>query len=299
MTVLAQFLAHRLVATSDQLAYVGAFNTAVSVMAIALSAYLVLRGQSAESALRRAQSDLAHVTRITTMGELTASIAHEVNQPIAGVVANASACLRWLDAGAPNLEEARAATARIVRDGTRASEIISRIRLIVSRGSPQRTVFNINPLVRETAELLGSEAARYATSIRLDLAADSPPILADRVQVQQVLVNLVVNGIDAMKGIEGPRELTIRSRRSDTGHLAVAVSDNGVGLPSDAAEKLFDAFVTTKPDGTGIGLSISRSIIEAHGGQLSASPNAARGATFHFTLPASDAMEVAEASIVA
>jgi C4-dicarboxylate-specific signal transduction histidine kinase len=285
LTVLAQFLAHRLVLGNDQAAYIGAFNTLVSVLAIALSAYLIGRGQSAEASLHRAQTDLAHVSRATTMGELTASIAHEVNQPIAGVVTNASACLRWLAGDTPNLEKAREAAARIVRDGTRASDIISRIRQIFVKGSPERGPVSLNQLARETADLLHSEAARYRVSLRMDLAADVPPVMADRVQLQQVVVNLLVNGIDAMKEAQGPRDLTVKSWRSQGGEVTVSVADTGVGLPVKTPDQMFDAFFTTKPHGTGMGLSISRSIIEAHQGRLWATPNAPRGAAFLFTLP--------------
>jgi signal transduction histidine kinase len=219
------------------------------------------------------------------MGELTAAIGHEVNQPIAAIVTNAGACLRWLSNDPADLEKARAAAARIVRDGNRAADIISRIRQIFSKGSPERLRIDINKLVRDTIDLVGSEAARYGVSLRLDLAADLPEILADPVQLQQVMVNLAVNGIDAMKGIAGPRQLSIASLFSDDAHVIVSVKDTGSGLPATDSDKLFDAFFTTKPHGTGLGLSISRSIIEAHHGRLWAAPNLPNGATFLFALP--------------
>jgi C4-dicarboxylate-specific signal transduction histidine kinase len=285
LTILAQFLAHRYVLANDQAAYIGAFNTTVTILAVGLSCSLVLRGRSAEIALRRAQTDLAHVSRVTTMGELTASIAHEVNQPIAGVVTNAGACLRWLAGDTPDVDKARAAATRIVRDGNRAAEIISRIRQIFTKGGSQRGPVNLNLLVRETLELLNNEAARYSVTVRTDLAADIPTVLADRVQLQQVLVNLILNGVDAMREVAGTRELVLASRRSEDGQIALSVSDTGVGLPPEATDQLFEAFFTTKAHGTGMGLSISRSIIEAHQGRLWATPNAPRGAIFHFALP--------------
>ncbi len=252
LTALAQVLAHRLVLSSHELAYIGSFNAIVSVVAIALSAYLILRGQSAEAALLRAQADLMHVSRMTTMGELTASIAHEVNQPIAGVVANGAACLRWLSGDAPDLNEARAAATRIVRDGTRASEIISRIRQIFVKGSPQRQLTNLNLLARETIDLLSNEASRYAISIRTDLATDIPRVLADPVQLQQVMVNLIANGIDSMKEVAGVRELVLRLWQPEGDLIAMSVSDSGKGLPSGETEQVFKAFFTTKPHGTGM-----------------------------------------------
>jgi signal transduction histidine kinase len=285
LTVLAQFLAHRFTRGTDQAIYIGAFNSFVSVLAIGMSTYLILRGRAAEAALRRAQADLAHVSRVTTMGELTASIAHEVNQPIAAVVTNAGACLRWLAGDMPDLDKARAAATRIVRDGTRAADIIGRIRQIFTKGSPERHPVDINRLARETIDLLRSEAARYAISIRTDLASDLPEVAADPVQLQQVVVNLIVNGIDAMKSVTGVRELAVMSRRAENEQVTVSVSDTGIGLPAEQPDDIFNAFVTTKPHGTGMGLSISRSIIEAHQGRLRAMPNPPGGAIFQFTLP--------------
>jgi C4-dicarboxylate-specific signal transduction histidine kinase len=285
MTLLAQFLAHQIVLGHEEATNIGAFNSAVIVLAIALSTSLVLRGRSAEAALRQAQTDLAHVSRVTTMGELTASIAHEVNQPIAAMVTNASACLRWLAHETPDLEKARTAATRIVRDGTRAAEIISRIRLIFSKGTPQRQAVDINRLVRETIELLGNQATRHAVSIQTDLTPDMPQIMADPVQLQQVVVNLIVNGIDAMKDVAGARQLGVTSRRAEDDQVVVSVSDTGIGLPQQQADQVFNAFFTTKPHGTGMGLSISRSIIEAHRGRLWAAPNEPGGATFAFALP--------------
>jgi PAS domain S-box-containing protein len=239
----------------------------------------------AAEALRQAQSDLAHVSRVTTMGELTASVAHEVNQPIAAAVTNANACVRWLDRDAPNLEEARAAAMRMVKDGTRAADIISRIRLLFNKGTPEQELVDVNGVIREMIVLLRSEATRYSILLRTELAADLPQAMGDRVQLQQVMMNLIMNGIDAMKDVGGTRELTIKSQWTDHHLLGVSVSDTGVGLPRQWADQIFDAFFTTKRNGTGMGLSISRSIVESHGGRLWAADNAPRGASFHLTLP--------------
>jgi PAS domain S-box-containing protein len=236
--------------------------------------------------LRRAEGDLAHINRVTTMGELTASLAHEVNQPIAAAVTNAKTCLRWLTRNDPDVEEARAAAMRIVKDGTRAAEIIKRIRLLFKKGTPERESVEVNEVIREMTVLLRSEAARYVVSIRTELAADIPQVMADRVQLQQVLLNLMINGIEAMKDAEGRRELAIKSQRAETEQVLVSVNDTGVGLPAEPADQLFNPFFTTKPHGTGMGLSISRSIVESHGGRLWAANNSPRGASFCFTLPA-------------
>ncbi len=283
LTLLAQILANHL---APGQAAVGAFNTVDGILVIGVATYFIQRGQQAQAALQRAQADLARITRVTTMGELTASIAHEVNQPIAAVVTNASACLRWLDSDTPNLDEARAAATRIVRDGTRAADIISRIRRLFTKGGQPRQRVDVNQLVRETVDVLGNEAARHAVALRIDLASDIPEVMADRIQLQQVMVNLIVNGIDAMKDGARTRELSLKTRLSEDRELVVSVSDTGIGLPAQQADQLFDAFFTTKPEGTGMGLSISRSIIEAHHGRLWATPNSPGGATFLFALPA-------------
>jgi PAS domain S-box-containing protein len=238
----------------------------------------------AEEALRQSQADLARVSRVTTMGELTASLAHEVNQPIAAAVTNANACLRWLAGDSPNLEEARAAAVRIVKDGTRAAGIISRIRHLFKKGTPEQELVDVNEMIREMIVLLRNEATRYSIEVRTQLAADLPRIMGDRVQLQQVVMNLIVNGIEAMKDVEGTRELAIKSERAEEERLLVSVSDTGVGLPPQR-ERIFDAFFTTKLHGTGMGLSISRSIVESHGGRLSAADNSPRGASFCLTLP--------------
>jgi PAS domain S-box-containing protein len=240
----------------------------------------------AEEALRQAQADLAHVSRVTTMGELTASLAHEVNQPIAAAVTNANTCLRWLTRDHPDLEEARAAAMRIVKDGTRAGEIISRIRLLFTKGTAQHELVDVNEVIGEMIVLLRAETTRHSISVRMELAADIPQVMGDRVQLQQVLMNLMVNGIDAVKDADdGTRELAIKSQRTENEEIAVSVTDTGVGLPTQHPEQIFNAFFTTKPNGTGMGLRISRSIIESHRGRLWAADNSPRGASFHFTLP--------------
>ena len=243
------------------------------------------RAEEALEALRQAQADLARVNRVTTMGELTASLAHEVNQPIAAAVTNANTCLRWLTRDHPDLEEAREAAMRIVKDGTRAAEIISRIRLLFKKGTPDWELVDVNEVIREMIVLLRGEATRYNIAVQTDLAADLCQAMGDRVQLQQVMMNLIMNSIDAMKEVEGKREVAIKSERAEDRHLLVSVSDTGVGLPPQDVSQIFNAFFTTKPDGTGMGLSISRSIVESHGGRLWATANSGCGATFHLTLP--------------
>jgi signal transduction histidine kinase len=222
---------------------------------------------------------------VTTLGELTASVAHEVSQPIAASLTNARTCLRWLAADTPNLEEAREAAMRIVQDQTRAAEIISRIRLLFKKIAPERELVDINEVIREMIVLLRSETARCLISLQTELAANLPQVMGDRVQLQQVMMNLAMNGIDAMADVAWTRELVIRSQLTEDGLLTVSVSDSGIGLPPEWVAHIFDAFFTTKPHGTGMGLRISRSIVEAHGGRLWASENIPRGASFHFTLP--------------
>jgi NO-binding membrane sensor protein with MHYT domain len=239
----------------------------------------------ADEALRQARADLARVNRVTTMAELTASLAHEVNQPISAAVTNADACLRWLAGDTPNLEEARAAATGMVKDGMRAAEIISRIRMLFKKGTPQRELLDVNELIREMIVLLRGELARYSVSVQPELAPDLPQVMGDRVQLQQVMMNLISNSIDAMKDLDGSRELAIKSQRAENEQLMVSVSDTGVGLPLQQADQIFNAFFTTKFHGTGMGLSISRSIVESHSGRLWAADNSPRGASFHLILP--------------
>jgi PAS domain S-box-containing protein len=238
----------------------------------------------ASEALRQTQSDLAHVNRVSTMGELTASLAHEVNQPIAAAITDANTCLRWLARDPPDMDEAREAASRAVKDATRAAEIISRVRLLFKKGTPQWELVDVNEVIREMIVLLRSETARYSVSVFSDLATDLPQVMGDRVQLQQVLMNLMINGVDAMKDTDAKRELTIQSKRIENEELMVSVSDTGVGLPPQQADQIFNAFFTTKSHGTGMGLRISRSIVESHGGRLWATDNPPRGASFHLTL---------------
>jgi PAS domain S-box-containing protein len=243
------------------------------------------RAEQERERLRHAQADLARVSRVTSMGELTASLAHEVNQPIAAVVTSANGCIRWLAADVPNLDKARAAAMRIVNDATRAAEIISRTRLLFQKGTPQWQLADVNEIIEDMIVLLRGEATRYSISIRTELAADLPPVMGDRVQLQQVMMNLMTNSIEAMKAVDGTRELAIKSQRADKEQLLMSVSDTGAGLPPEHADQIFDAFFTTKPHGTGMGLRICRSIVESHGGRLWARDNSPRGASFYLTLP--------------
>ncbi|HKX03506.1 MAG TPA: PAS domain S-box protein [Methylomirabilota bacterium] len=240
----------------------------------------------ASEALQEAQAELAHVTRVMTLGELSASIAHEVNQPLAAIVADANASLNWLAASPPDLSSVREALDAIVKDGHRAADVIQRIRQLATKTSPQKARLDVNDVIRDVVPLIGTEVRSHEVSLRMDLAPALPPVLADRVQLQQVLINLVMNGIEAMASIGGrARELVVRSRPADEDQVMVSVRDSGVGIDARKMEELFSAFYTTKPDGMGMGLSISRSIMEAHGGRLWATPNADHGATFHFALP--------------
>jgi PAS domain S-box-containing protein len=242
----------------------------------------------AEEALRQAQADLAHLSRVTTMGELTASLAHEIRQPISAAATSANACLLWIGRDDPELGKAREAASRMVKDVARAADIISRISVLFKKGALKRELVDVNELIREMIVLLRSEANRYSIVIRTELAEDLPRVMAERVQLQQVFMNLMLNGIDAMKGTPGGGDLTIKSEAGD-GQLLISVCDTGMGLPPDKAEQIFQAFFTTKESGTGMGLPISRSIIESHGGRLWAAGTSGRGATFRFTLPATAA----------
>ncbi len=223
---------------------------------------------------------------MTTLGELTASIAHEVNQPLAAVVSNAEACLRWLGRETPNLEAARRSAEWIISDGNRASGVMQRVRALAKKSTIERVPLNINDLVRETVALVQHELISHQVLLRTELASNLPMVEADRVQLQQVIINLVMNGIEAMQPVaDRLRELVIRSLRDEAPQVLVSVADCGVGISAENADRLFNAFFTTKPSGMGMGLSICRSIVEAHGGRLWSTGNLPHGATFHFNLP--------------
>jgi PAS domain S-box-containing protein len=235
--------------------------------------------------LREAQTELAHVSRVTTMGELAASIAHELNQPLAGIVANANAGLRWMAGQSPDLNEAREAIRRIIRDGNRAGDVISRMRALLTKARKANERLNLNEAIKEVVVLTQNEVRRNKVALRLELAPDLPSIMGDRVQLQQVVMNLILNAIEAMAAVEDrPRALAIRTERGEDDEVQVAVQDAGIGLEPNTADRIFDAFHTTKPGGLGMGLAISRSIIEWHGGRLWAEPNNGPGATFKFTV---------------
>jgi len=243
------------------------------------------RAEEEREKLRQLEADLAHINRVNMLGELAAALAHEIRQPIAASITSANACLRWLSRDPPDLERARAAAARIEQDGNRAADVINRLRSFYKKGvPPEREMVDIKEIVQEMTALLRKEAVRHSIKIYSELGEDMPNVLADRVQLQQVFMNLMLNAIEAMKGTGG--KLTISSRRTPEGQLIVSMGDTGVGLPAENAQRIFDAFHTTKPQGTGMGLAITRSIVEAHGGRVWATTNQEAGATFHFTLPA-------------
>jgi PAS domain S-box-containing protein len=241
------------------------------------------RAEEAREKLRQLEADLAHMNRVNMMGELAAALAHEIKQPITAAVTNAGACLRFLEMERPDILEAREAASGTVGCATRAAEIIDRVRALFKKTAPQWEPVNINELIREIALLLQNEIRRHSVAVHLGLAENLPEVMADRVQLQQVLMNLMLNAIEAMQGVRA--HLEINSQRTDDGQLLIAVSDTGLGLPTEKADQIFDAFFTTKPQGTGMGLAISRSIVESHGGRLWASSNSGPGATFRFTLP--------------
>jgi two-component system, LuxR family, sensor kinase FixL len=247
---------------------------------------ITARKRAEEKVQQAVQAELTHLARVTTLGELTASIVHEVNQPIAATVANAEACLLWLDRAPPNLDEARRSVESIIHDGNRAGEVIGRIRALSKKAESQKVPLRINDAVNEAIALVQRELFNQRIALRIELTPTLPDVLADRIELQQVIINLMINGIEAMQPVsDRPRELVIRSLPDDAHQVLVSVQDCGVGISSENAGRLFDAFFTTKPAGMGMGLSICRSIIAVHGGRLWAEPNLPHGATFHFTLP--------------
>jgi C4-dicarboxylate-specific signal transduction histidine kinase len=283
---------HRIVFTAIVTGFVTLFTAAFFGWATALR-IIELRVEAraereeVQEALHQAQADLTRANRLSSMGELTASLAHEVNQPIAAAITDARTCLRWLSRDQPDVEEARAAASRMVQDGVRAGEIVKRVRLLFKEETLLREQVDLNEIIREMTLLLHSEATQFAVFIRTELSAGLPQVMGDRVQLQQVLMNLMMNSIDAMKEVDGMRELTIQSQSDEDGQVLISVSDTGVGLPPQQADKIFDAFFTTKAHGTGMGmgLRISRSIVESHRGRLWAADNPPCGARFCFTLP--------------
>jgi signal transduction histidine kinase len=227
-----------------------------------------------------------HMTPVTGMGELTASIAHEVNQPLGAIMFNAEACRSWLECDPPNMKEAHAALQRIVRDGTRAAEVIRRIRALAKNTDTKMVPLNLNDVLSEALSFVHHELSSSRVAVRVEPASALAVVLADKILLQQVILNLVMNGIEAMQPItDRPRELVIRSEQDHAHHVCVTVTDSGVGFPADRADRLFDTFFTTKPSGMGIGLSICRSIIELHGGRIWAAPNRPHGASIQLTLP--------------
>ena len=240
------------------------------------------RAENERERLRQLEADLAHVNRVSTLGEMAASLAHEIKQPISAAITSANSCLEWLAHEPPNLDRARAAASKVDKYGNRAAEIIDRIRSFYKKSSPQRELVDVNGIIQEMLTLLDGEATRSLIAMRTELSGELPKIMVDRVQLQQVFMNLMLNAIEAMRDSAG--ELTVRSGLQD-GQLQFSVSDTGVGLPMEKMDQIFSAFYTTKPQGSGMGLAISRSIVESHGGRLWATSNEGRGATFHFTLP--------------
>jgi signal transduction histidine kinase len=263
----------------------GVANAAISISAIAITTYLGLRLVSAVAAVHESRSQLARIARLTSLGELTASIAHEVNQPMSAIVTSGQACLRWLDMSPPNLERARQSIERMVEDANRASEVVARVRRLASGAAPQRELMNVNAAISEAIDLARAELDRQGITLVLDLSNDPLPAWADPVQIQQVIANLILNAIEAMH--DAPRDSrSLRvSSACESGSIVVSVTDSGAGLSQDANNRLFDAFWSTKSDGVGLGLTISRSIVEAHGGRIWATP-CDHGALLQFTLPA-------------
>jgi signal transduction histidine kinase len=278
---------YRLLMPDGRVKHVHASGQAVSAVGLEIVGAVrdITERSRAEESLRQAQGDLARINRVTTIGELAASLAHELSQPISGAKTNANVCLRKLERGDVDAEELRVVVTRLVRDTQRATDIIGRIRSLFARGTSNREVIDVNEVNQEIVSLMRDEAVRFNVLVRRELAADLPRIVGDRVQLQQVAMNLIINGIEAMKDVDGIREIVIKSRRAEDEQIIVSVSDTGVGFPPQHAERIFDPFFTTKPQGTGMGLRICRSIIESHGGCLWGVGTPGHGATFYLSLP--------------
>jgi signal transduction histidine kinase len=280
LTLLSYFLTR----TGD--ARPGLINSLISLTAIAATTYLALKIVAIDTEIQASRERLAHVARVITLGELTASIAHEVNQPLAAVVTNANACSRWLAADPPNLDEVTKAIDRIVRDGNRASNVVARVRALAKRANPDRAWVNLNEVILEVVALTQPASRRSGISLHTDLADTLPRIVGDRVQLQQIVLNLVMNAIESIKaGGEMPRDVSIASAQDGDNRIMVSVRDSGIGLDEANLDRIFEGFFTTKLEGLGMGLTICRSIIDAHGGHISAAAAAPRGAIFRFTLP--------------
>jgi len=263
----------------------GLINCAISLVAIGVTAYLALRTAAAEASAREAQTQLAHITRVTMLGELTASIAHELNQPLAAIVLNGNAAQRWLAAKPANPDEAGKAAGRIVRDAERASELIKRLRGLTRKAAGKAAWLDVNQVISDTLTLVENEAGRAHVSLRTELAGKLPPAQIDPVQIQQVILNLILNALEAVSD-EQERDVTIGSGPGKSGEIVIEVRDSGRGLTGVQLDHIFDPFYTTKPEGLGMGLAISRSIIESHGGRIWAQPATPHGAAFFFSLPA-------------
>ncbi|RMS08208.1 Sensor histidine kinase [Pseudomonas coronafaciens pv. coronafaciens] len=264
----------------------GLINCVISLSAIAITTWLALRMARAISTVHEARSQLARIARVNQLGELTASIAHEVNQPLSAIVISGNACQRWLAAEPVNLDKARQAVERMMSDANRAGDIIVRVRALAKRSSTHKEWISVADTVAEIVALAYSEIDGQGVALTVEVPEGLPPLLADRVQIQQVLLNLMLNGVDAMKKVAPDQaQLEVRVDWREGGDIGFSVHDNGVGVPPEHVHQLFDAFYTTKEEGMGIGLAISRSIIEAHGGRIWVTPNPTMGATFHFTLP--------------
>lgn len=280
LTLLSSFL------TTEGSREAGLINIAISVSAIVITTYLALKMVAAEAAVHEARAQLVRIARVTSLGELTASIAHEVNQPLAGLVTSGNACLRWLSQNPPNIDKARRSIERIIDDANRASQVIQRIRSLVRSETPKREVIDINETVAEAITLAKSEIERQGIILRTSLSATLPRVHADRIQFQQVIGNLLLNAIESMSGVpQARRSLEIASGMDGADMVVVSIADSGAGLSANAQNHLYEAFWTTKEGGTGIGLTISRSIIEGHGGRIWSGVNAPAGAIFYVSLP--------------
>jgi len=265
----------------------GLINCAISLVAIAATTFLALKIKSAETAVYEARAQLAHMARVTTLGELAASIAHEVSQPLTAITASASACSRWVAEQPPNIEKARQALDRIAKDANRAGEVIGRVRSLIKKTPPQMEWLNINEAIRDVVAMTANEIEQNRISFHTKLTGDIPPVLGDRIQLQQVMLNLIINAIEAIAAANGAvRNLLVSSAISESGGILVSIHDTGVGVEPDKLDQLFDAFYTTKVGGMGMGLAICRAIIEAHGGRIWAKQNIPCGAIFQFILPA-------------